>query len=879
MPIHILNSKAVRLNGYTDGMIVPTGAYRESGVDLFNAAHTEKTGGTNKVSSYESDDPKVGQRHHPNEGNNLNNLIGSFTLEAFVIPDRGGVILHKEGGYTLKVGEPFSAAPAVFELHTRNSAGKVIGERVSSAINFPLNSDNWDTYSGGESKPHDLDLPSRELLYVNAQFTGTRMRIYINTDLVADMDFGGEERIIKSSSSDLFIGGRGGEYRGVIESVRVSRGVIEPKMQPLTLLPDTVGLWTFEDEDDIPNLHFFNNRNPAHPHQGKDGVGSENEGLMPQPMVCVGYDFTNVAPGGAVSPASGHPLTLASGYDYGYFRIRDFPDSVVAGLTERPTALELLASYMLSIPVEELPLQSWWGSGILDVSSQITGANYHSDGIPVSNLNAIVNASGTDPMTGGSVSTFGYHDSSPEGGIDLDPMVNPIERMRIVAIDFEGNASSPARPPCVVVQSSILSSANVNPYTQGFLFDHPDNTPVWFTLGNGDLVIDPGFEAPIGNRITGQMTRARFTQNQRFSDSSPSQNDAYFISTHSRYNADMQNQVAGVMGSAADYQPPMATDVMLWLDANDKTTVKAYNGASVVSNDQFVHWWRNKAPISPNNYHFYGWGGWRWKQNCGNANNRAGLVVASPSELVHSGTTTEVFPVGMPTLAGSEIVPRSPLHPLVYYDGAGWVSGQGGIRQPEVSGTTGQRAFGTEHLSTLYGGGPSMTDGDWSWYFVITPTYVASRAITLVGNVVNDGFDLQLDNGSGSPVLAAAGTTTSPGSGYRPTAGTPCLVSARIDESASKIYWGWRNEGGTNNTELAGGHAYATTNPVVFDTATAQTGGLEILGKLTAAGAANIYSNIAPPGFIIHEVVAYPKFLSSAEHSDVQQWFEDRYGV
>tara|TARA_R110000824_G_scaffold3689_7_gene17475 strand:+ start:8935 stop:11571 length:2637 start_codon:yes stop_codon:yes gene_type:complete len=878
MPLHVLRSKAVRLNGYTDGMIVPTGAYRESGVDLFNAAHSEKTGGTNKVSSYESDDPKVGQRHHPNEGNNLNNLIGPFTLEAFVIPDRGGVILHKEDGYTLKVGEPFSAAPAVFELHTRTSSGGVDGERVTSALNFPLSSSNWATYTGGETKPHDLDLPSRELLYVNAQFTGKRMKIYINTDLVADMDFGGEERILKSSSSDIFIGGRGGEYRGIIESVRISRGVVEPKMQPLTLLADTVGLWMFEDEDDTPNLHFFNNRNPAHPHQGKDGVGSNNDGLMPQPMVCVGYDFTNVAPGGAVTPASGHPLTLASGYDYGYFRIRDFPDSVVAGLTERPTALELLASYMLSIPVEELPLQSWWGGGILDVSSQITGAHYHSDGIPVSNLNAIVNASGTDPMTGGTVSSFGYHDSSPEGGVDLDPMVNPIERMRIVAIDFEGNVSSPARPPCVVVQSTILSSANANPQTQGFLFDHPDNTPIWFTLGNGDLVIDPGFDAPIGSRVSGQMTRARFTQNQRFSDGSKHHNDAYFISTHSRFDADMQTQVAGVAGSAATYEPPMSADLVLWLDANDKTTVKAYNGASVVSNDQFVHWWRNKSPTTTN-YHFYGWGGWRWKQNCGNANNRAGLVVASPAELVHQYSTGEFYPDGMPTIAGTVKVPVSALNPLVYYDGAGWVSGKGTIRLPEVSGVTGVMPFGSEHLSALYGGGPSMTDGDWSFYLVMTPAYVASRAITLVGNVINDGFDLQLDNGSGSPVLAATGCTIAPGSANRPTAGTPCLVSARIDESASKIYWSWRNQGGTNGVTAGSGHAYATTNPVIFDSTNTQTGGLEILGKLTAAGAANNFTNYAPPGFIIHEVLAYPKFLSTAEDNDVQQWFEDRYGV
>jgi len=90
MPLHSSYSKAVRLNGYTDGMVVPTGAHRESGIDLFRSAHPEKVGGANLVSSYESDEPKIGRLHIPNEGNPLNNMIGPFTLEAFIIPDMGG---------------------------------------------------------------------------------------------------------------------------------------------------------------------------------------------------------------------------------------------------------------------------------------------------------------------------------------------------------------------------------------------------------------------------------------------------------------------------------------------------------------------------------------------------------------------------------------------------------------------------------------------------------------------------------------------------------------------------------------------------------------------------------------------------------------------
>ena len=35
---------------------------------------------------------------------------------------------------------------------------------------------------------------------------------------------------------------------------------------------------------------------------------------------------------GGSTTADGHPLNLASGYKYGYFRIRDFLDSVIANV-------------------------------------------------------------------------------------------------------------------------------------------------------------------------------------------------------------------------------------------------------------------------------------------------------------------------------------------------------------------------------------------------------------------------------------------------------------------------------------------------------------------------------------------------------------------
>lgn len=884
MPLRKVYSKAVRLNGYTDGMVVPTGAFRESGVDLFPNNHSEKTGSTNKVSSYESDEPKVGRRHLAMEGNALNNFVGSFTLEAFVIPDHGGVVIHKPNAFTLKVGEPFQPAPVVFEVHTRTTH-----ERLTTDFNVPSEQVSWGTYTDGQSKPHDLALPSRELLYVNAQFTSKKMTVFVNGNLAAEQDFGGDERLIKSGSSDLFIGGEGGEYRGVIESVRISRGLIDPVVRPLTATPDTVGLWDFEDEDDIPQLYFFNNKNPAHPQQGKDGVGKHTDGLMPVPMVCVGYDFTNIDPGGAVTTADGHPLNLASGYKYGYFRIRDFPDSVITDVEDRATALEMLAAHILSIPVNELPFQSWWDSGLLDISSTITNATYHSDGIPVSNLNAIVNASGTNPVTGGSVSPFSYYretDSapySPEGGINLDPMSNPIERMRIVAIDFTGNTTL-GRPPCVVVQSTMLSKDTTAPTTQGFLFDHSDNTPVWFTLGNGDLVIDPG---KAGSRPMGQMTRARFSQNQRFTDRTGLGNDAYWISRKARLTDEMKNKLHTVAGTQADIEPPHGNDLLIWLDANDKNQLLRDDGTAVITDNEFVFWWKNKARGGPDtsagtNYHFYSWGnGWRWKENCGSANNRSGLVAVSISEVVKNPTGPYSWPGGTPTVKTGVIVPDYPTG-VTHYKGSMWVNGFGNTGTSRINHHTAitSKAIGADHASTLYTSGPSMTDGDHSMYFVITPAY-GSDPLALIHTEANDDFQVHLDAGASDNITVGivGATGISFGANSRPTAGTPVLVSVRIDESASTVKTTVRSNRGATSTDYTS-TVFNSTNPLVFDTTTAQTGGIELFGEMTSSGSGtNAIDNMAQNGFIVHEVITYPKYLSDAEHADVLQWFEDRHGV
>ena len=908
MPLHSFHSKAVRLNGYTDGLVVPTGAYRETGVDMFAAEHPEKTGVANFVSSYESNETKIGRYHIPQEGNALNNMIGAFTLEAFIIPDMGGVVLHKPNCYTLKVGEVRQKGYASFDVHTLDPSGEVASQRVVSSVQFPAENPSHNQKYGltADYLPDDISLQSRELLYVNAQFTGKRMRIYINTDLVADMDFGGEERIVRSFSSDVFIGGMGGEFRGVIESVRISRGVIEPILRPFTSNPDTAGLWNFEDEVDIPDLYFFNNKNPSHSYSGVDGVG---DGLMPLPMVCLGYDFhTFPNPSGATAPNT-DPITRNAGNGYGYFRIRDFSDA--DGSYNGPSALEKLAAFILNIPVNEVKQQPWYETGILDLS-RINRYGGYGHEILQSPLNAVINVSGTSPITGLRRNPFTRTDNISKGGTNLDPMANPIERVRILAIDFKGAMGiydyqtnlSPYevqggytnRPPGVVVDSVLLQSntslaSNANePFTQGFLFNHADDTPVWFTLGNGDLLIDNGAD-PSGSKIQrprGQFTRARFTQGQRFKDVSGGNNDAYWFAPKSRMQQNMLIAAAPISNTIPEY-PPIPEGLALWLDANDKSTLLRDDGTPVVGDGEWVFWWKNKAPSTqltpPADYGFYAWGyGWKFKEFATNANGRSGLEAAIPS--LHQQFGPMNAPGGNPNMQPNTVQPNYPSAGTYHWGGSGWVNGWGNATLPQLSRVNWvgnlipNPAFShATHQTTM--AGASHSDGNWSMYFVMTPKYSGSDALSLINSEAFDAFNITLNNGGANCTLTTTGVASPIGTypHSKPTADVITVTSIRIDETAATIKWGMYDSVNFDNRDYAG---WTSTNPLrIGDGAgTDKNQGMELFCKVTSASATeNAIADLAPPGFIVHEVLMYNRLLTDAEDHNVRQYLEDKYGV
>ncbi len=532
MGIVKFHSKAIRLNGLTDGLVVPTGKFKEAGVDL------RATEFASTVKATKSHATKIGRKHMDSMSNPLNALRGAFTIDAYIIPDYGGVIIEKPGSFKLKYGEPFATGKITFEIHT-NDGGYLISSTFDAPVKMENNSGVYSSSSNAH-RPQDMTLGEQGLVLVTAQYTQKEVRCFVNGDLVASVNLGGDGTQMAENSSDIFIGGRGGEFRGIIESVRISKGVINPILQPLTKGTDTFGLWEFNDEYDTPELYFFDNARPGTPMQGRDGPDT-HDGLMDIPMVGIGYDFSTT-----------------------HFKIRDYAANP-GGATDRYTALEMLASLTQGIELEEVRNQTWY-TGTLDLTSDT-----YFTGVNSTVLNAVINHSGTSPITGIVTPPDSQKVRFTDEGListsstsTLNPSINRVERVRITGLDFANG-----RINCTSVHlANDAQNGGVDnlPETQGHLFAHTNDTPVWFTLGKADLLLDPGNDDTHAS-VTGQRTRAKdtftlaqFTQGQRFADSSANSNDAYFFSTKSRSTASTDantlyepSETYGGMGAVTSY--------------------------------------------------------------------------------------------------------------------------------------------------------------------------------------------------------------------------------------------------------------------------------------------------------------------------------------
>ena len=259
-------SHAMFFNGVSDGIVVPQANFSRTGF--------AKTTGKSYTGS-------VGESRERSEHTKMAKVTQSFTIEAWVIPDCGGVIAAKDGLFELRIGDIGTPGPAQFRLHTHDEE---VGEQTitisTASPHIPTSGGSASTHNGWDgvvypTHPNDtlhgthnrfdtglnnetaLNRNVRDLIHVAGIFTGEQIKLYVNGDLAASEKVNKKVRLNKSAS-DLYIGGRGGEFRGTIEGVHWRRGFNESGLRPGPLVSsaDSIALWRFEEPVDIPQLEM-----------------------------------------------------------------------------------------------------------------------------------------------------------------------------------------------------------------------------------------------------------------------------------------------------------------------------------------------------------------------------------------------------------------------------------------------------------------------------------------------------------------------------------------------------------------------------------------------------------------------------------------------
>ena len=137
MRLHKFRSRAIRFNGFTDGIVVPTGQYGRGGGPA-RPTWRQYLGSTTPANSLYNNATKVGRLLLSRVGNVLNTLGGQFTVEASLCarlrrrPIGKAGVLHSACGTTVLIRK------VMFGLETDN--GFLTAE---TSFDLPVLMEDW----------------------------------------------------------------------------------------------------------------------------------------------------------------------------------------------------------------------------------------------------------------------------------------------------------------------------------------------------------------------------------------------------------------------------------------------------------------------------------------------------------------------------------------------------------------------------------------------------------------------------------------------------------------------------------------------------------------------------------------------------------------
>ena len=258
------SNHAFFFDGVSDSIIIPEGQ--------FTALGHKTPDGSSDVRNILGDSPHGGRQFIASSGLHNPNIM----LEAWVMADCGGTIIEKEGQFKLSVGSVDTPGPATFEVYLQNLAS-VDHFRLSTAILeangydgtvYPYSSfggihDSFNRFTGNTyDDATDLNRNHRQLLHIVAAVKSNVIQLFVNGALMVEKSIKNSTYTLAKSSAHVYVGGKGGQFRGVIEAVHLNGGVKKSHIEGNSPLPDngTLLLYRFEEPiAPIEGVYAMNN--------------------------------------------------------------------------------------------------------------------------------------------------------------------------------------------------------------------------------------------------------------------------------------------------------------------------------------------------------------------------------------------------------------------------------------------------------------------------------------------------------------------------------------------------------------------------------------------------------------------------------------------
>ena len=196
-------------------------------------------------------------------------MDGGFAIEAWVVPDCGGVIAHRDEQFTLEFGTVDTPGPAKFTVFIQTPSGtevvvlstaKLTSTRWDGVVYPPQEvggiHDTYNRFLEGSSALYNdatnLNFKHRGLYHVVAAVGVNTVSLYVNGERVASQKIGNESKIV-DSTAHVYVGGKGGEFRGAIEALHFN-SEFDKEMTTATVPVNsnsTTGMYRFEEPLDI----------------------------------------------------------------------------------------------------------------------------------------------------------------------------------------------------------------------------------------------------------------------------------------------------------------------------------------------------------------------------------------------------------------------------------------------------------------------------------------------------------------------------------------------------------------------------------------------------------------------------------------------------